>query len=88
LAGADARHLEGCTRVDLIVDASGTPWTLEVNVSPGMTETSLVPMAAGASGMAFEELCDSIIRTALRDGAGEVRGPSRARDPVPIRRSR
>jgi D-alanine-D-alanine ligase len=41
------RHL---SRVDLIVDAAGTPWFLEVNVLPGLTETSLVPQALESAG--------------------------------------
>jgi D-alanine-D-alanine ligase len=51
-------------RVDMIVRPDGSPCVLEANVSPGMTETSLVPMAARAAGSSFEELCDSIIRSA------------------------
>ena len=51
-------------RVDLIVDATGSPSVLEANVSPGMTETSLVPMAALGAGMSFEVLCDRIIQAA------------------------
>lgn len=41
------RHL---SRVDLIVDAAGTPWFLEANVLPGLTETSLMPLALEAAG--------------------------------------
>jgi D-alanine-D-alanine ligase len=52
-------------RVDMIVDAHGMPWVLEANVSPGMTETSLVPMAAHAAGLTFDALCDSVIHAAL-----------------------
>jgi D-alanine-D-alanine ligase len=74
VAAAAALHLAGCTRVDLIVDAAGTPWTLEVNVSPGMTETSLVPMAAGAAGIGFGALCDSIIHAARAVDAGGSAG--------------
>jgi D-alanine-D-alanine ligase len=51
-------------RVDVIVDAAGAPAVLEVNVSPGMTETSLLPMAANAAGLSFEDLCDGIIHAA------------------------
>jgi D-alanine-D-alanine ligase len=51
-------------RVDLIIDDHDRPWVLEVNVSPGMTETSLVPMAAHARGMALKDLCDVILRSA------------------------
>jgi len=62
---AVALGLRDLTRVDLIVDEAERPWVLEVNVSPGMTETSLVPMAAQARGMSLSELCDVILRSAL-----------------------
>ncbi len=42
--------LRDLSRVDFIVDADGTPWFLEANVIPGLTETSLVPLAIEASG--------------------------------------
>jgi D-alanine-D-alanine ligase len=61
---AQALGLRDLTRVDLIVDDHDRPWVLEVNVSPGMTETSLVPMAAHARGMALKDLCDVILRSA------------------------
>ncbi len=54
------------TRVDLIVDHQGQPWVLEVNVSPGMTETSLLPMAAHAAGMGMSDLCDRVLQAAHR----------------------
>ena len=59
-----AAAVTNLTRVDLIVDDHDRPWVLEVNVSPGMTETSLVPMAAQARGMALKDLCDVILRSA------------------------
>jgi D-alanine-D-alanine ligase len=62
---ASALHLRDLTRVDLIVDGEDQPWVLEVNVSPGMTETSLVPMAAQAHGMALPQLCDNVLRSAM-----------------------
>jgi D-alanine-D-alanine ligase len=62
---AEALGLRDLTRVDLIVDERERPWVLEVNVSPGMTETSLVPMAAQARGMSLSDLCDVILRSAL-----------------------
>jgi D-alanine-D-alanine ligase len=65
MAAWSALHLRDVTRVDMIVDDDGRPWVLEVNVSPGMTETSLLPMGAGAAGMALAELCDAIIQSAL-----------------------
>lgn len=62
---ASALRLRDLTRVDLIVDPSEQPWVLEVNVSPGMTETSLVPMAAQASGLTLSDLCDIVLRSVL-----------------------
>lgn len=57
--------LRDVTRVDLIVDEDGRPWVLEVNLSPGMTETSLLPMGASAAGIPLDELCIRIVRAAL-----------------------
>lgn len=62
---ARALGLRDLTRVDAIVDRDGRAWVLEVNVSPGMTETSLVPMAAHAAGVDLPELCDRVIRAAV-----------------------
>ena len=45
-----ALDLRDLSRTDLVVDAQGTPWFLEVNVAPGMTETSLLPQAVAAAG--------------------------------------
>ncbi|MCP3871381.1 MAG: D-alanine--D-alanine ligase [Gammaproteobacteria bacterium] len=46
----------GWGRVDLLVDEAGQPWLIEVNTVPGMTDHSLVPMAAKAAGIDFDEL--------------------------------
>jgi D-alanine-D-alanine ligase len=62
---AEALHLRDVTRVDLIVDRDERPWVLEVNVAPGMTETSLLPMAAQAAGMSVEDLCDRVMGAAI-----------------------
>ncbi len=54
----------GCTgwgRIDLMLDAQSRPWLLEVNTSPGMTGHSLVPMAAKAVGISYEDLCVKIL---------------------------
>ncbi len=51
----------GWGRVDLMLDAAGAPWLLEVNTSPGMTGHSLVPMAARAVGISYEDLCTRIL---------------------------
>lgn len=55
---------EGWGRVDLILDKSGTPYFLETNTSPGMTNHSLVPMAAKAAGISFEDLVLRILESA------------------------
>ncbi|HKX52713.1 MAG TPA: D-alanine--D-alanine ligase [Nitrosospira sp.] len=55
---------EGWGRVDLILDKSGTPYFLEANTSPGMTTHSLVPMAAKAAGISFDELVLKILKLA------------------------
>ncbi len=62
-----AFRLVGCIgwgRVDLMLDAAGKPWLLEVNTSPGMTGHSLVPMAARAVGISYEDLCLKILEGA------------------------
>lgn len=61
-----ARHV---ARADMIVDAAGQPWLLELDTCPGLTDTSLLPLAAQAAGMPFAALCERILRLAL-DGAG------------------
>ena len=53
----------GWGRVDVMRDAEGTFWLLEVNTIPGMTDHSLVPMAAAAAGLSFEELVWRILQT-------------------------
>jgi D-alanine-D-alanine ligase len=59
----------GWGRVDLMLDRSGKPFLLEVNTSPGMTDHSLVPMAARYAGIAFDELCLRILELAQVGGA-------------------
>ncbi len=59
-----ARHL---SRADLIVDDTGIPWLLELDTCPGMTSTSLVPLAASAAGLDFPDLCERLVSLALRD---------------------
>lgn len=67
-AAGTAFTLLGCSgmgRVDIIVDARGTPWLLEVNTVPGLTELSLLPDAAKAAGVAFDELCQRLVDHAI-----------------------
>lgn len=63
--------LRGVARADFILDADDVPWFLEINTIPGMTATSLSPMAAQAVGMGFEDLVE-----ALLDGARLERTPA------------
>jgi len=49
------------SRSDLIVDAAGTPWFLEVNVAPGMTETSTFPQAVAAAGLDLAVVVEGLI---------------------------
>jgi D-alanine-D-alanine ligase len=55
----------GFARVDLMVDASDEPLVLEANVIPGLTETSLLPMAAEAAGIGFDDLIARMVDLAL-----------------------
>ena len=55
----------GMARVDIIVDTAGKPWVLEVNTVPGLTELSLLPDAARAAGIAFDELCQRLVDHAV-----------------------
>ena len=59
----DALDCAGFVRVDLILSDAG-PEVLEVNAVPGLTDTSLFPMAAEAAGIGFEELCDRLVTSA------------------------
>ena len=71
----DAFRAAGCTgwgRVDVMRDrASGQLHLLEVNTAPGMTSHSLVPKAARALGLEFDELCWRILEQSLREKSGE-----------------
>ncbi len=59
---------EGWGRVDLMVDGAGQPWIIEVNTVPGMTDHSLVPMAARHAGMTFDDLVWRILAMTLEGG--------------------
>ncbi len=68
LAAHAALGLRDLSRVDLIVDADGRPHVLEVNVSPGMTETSLLPLAVQASGLDFGKMLATLVQRAVSRG--------------------
>ena len=64
LAAFRALGCRGWGRVDLMLDKRGRPYLLEINTSPGMTDHSLVPMAAKAVGLSYEDLCVRILEGA------------------------
>ena len=69
-----ALKLSGCARIDFRMTADGTFYCLEANTLPGMTQLSLIPQAAEAAGLTFPELCERIVRLALRSkDSGETR---------------
>lgn len=60
-----AVNCEGWARIDVLLRASDNkPFLIEINTSPGMTGHSLVPMAAKAAGMSYEDVCIEILKTA------------------------
>ncbi len=68
LAAHTALGLRDLSRVDLILDQAGVATVLEVNVSPGMTETSLLPMAVSAAGLDFGKLLANLVARAAARG--------------------
>jgi D-alanine-D-alanine ligase len=65
LAAFDAVGASGWGRADFMMDTTGRPLLLEVNTIPGMTDHSLVPMAARASGIDFDELVWRVLETSF-----------------------
>ena len=60
----------GMPRVDVILDAEGVPYVLEMNTIPGLTPTSLLPMSAKQSGLEFDDLVVEILKSAHLDYEG------------------
>jgi len=65
LRAFDLLGASGWGRVDFLLDEAGKAWFLEVNTTPGMTDHSLVPQAAAALGIGFDELVWRILETSL-----------------------
>jgi D-alanine-D-alanine ligase len=65
IAAHEALGLRHLSRVDMIVDKKGTPWFLEANVLPGLTDTSLLPLAVLASGSSLGEVYHGLAEAAL-----------------------
>ncbi len=66
----------GMARVDIIVDEHSNPWVLEVNTVPGLTEVSLLPDAAKAAGIAFDEMCQRLVDHAVGRSERRVGPPT------------
>ena len=67
IAAHTALGLRHLSRVDMIVDAAGTPWFLEANVLPGLTETSLLPQALEAAGHDLGWVYSALADAAISD---------------------
>ncbi|HEV2813823.1 MAG TPA: D-alanine--D-alanine ligase [Solirubrobacteraceae bacterium] len=69
LAAYELLDCDGFARVDLMLDADGVPQLLEINTVPGLTETSLLPQAAEAAGISFDDLVARLVELAQRSGS-------------------
>jgi D-alanine-D-alanine ligase len=78
LAAFDAVGASGWGRVDFMTDATGRPLLLEINTIPGMTSHSLVPMAARAVSIDFDELVWRVLETSLTRQPGAQTQPAGA----------
>ena len=65
----------GLARVDLMADDKGDLYVIEINTSPGMTETSLFPDAAAFAGISFPDLVSRLVRLALDAHSAKHRQP-------------
>jgi D-alanine-D-alanine ligase len=78
LRAFDVLGCRGWGRVDVMLDRAGKPYFLEVNTSPGMTDHSLVPMAAKQAGVSYAELCVQILALASLSGSADGGGKAGA----------
>jgi D-alanine-D-alanine ligase len=65
LQAFDTAAAESWGRVDILMDNNGQAWLIEINTIPGMTDHSLVPMAAKQAGLSFEDLVWRILETSM-----------------------
>jgi D-alanine-D-alanine ligase len=68
LLAHEALGLRDWSRTDLIIDEAGTPWFLETNAAPGMTETSLYPQALQAAGLNLGDITKVLVKQAIARG--------------------
>ena len=66
---------EGAARVDFRITPKGRPYILEINTVPGMTETSLLPMASAQAGIDYDQLVEWILQSALDRAGRSVQAP-------------
>ena len=57
----------GVARIDMMLSAEGVPYVIDINTVPGMTETSLVPDAARAAGISFEDFCERLLEMTAKE---------------------
>ena len=69
-----ALRLKNYARMDFMMDREGNVYCLEANTLPGMTPTSLIPQEARAIGVEFEDLCEWILKLALRPDGSDSEG--------------
>ena len=62
----DVLGMTDLSRTDILIRSDGTPFFLEVNVAPGMTETSAVPLAIEAAGWSLGRMCADLVRGAAK----------------------
>lgn len=74
LKAFNALGCRGWGRVDVMLNANGQPQLLETNTVPGMTDHSLVPMAANEVGFSFADLVIRILQTSMPESTGGVVG--------------
>ncbi len=74
LTAFDAIGAAGWGRIDFMCGEDGRPWLIEANTIPGMTDHSLVPKAARAAGIEFDDLAWMILETTLGGGTGRRTG--------------
>ncbi|MCX7760482.1 MAG: D-alanine--D-alanine ligase [Hydrogenothermaceae bacterium] len=67
LRSYEVLNCRGPARVDIMLSQENTPFVLEINTIPGMTERSLLPKAAAIKGVSFDMLVEKIVRNSLRD---------------------
>ena len=57
----------GVARIDMMLSAEDIPYVIDINTVPGMTETSLVPDAARAAGISFEDFCERLLEMTIKE---------------------